>query len=299
MSVHVTLGVCAKNAEKTIRECVDSVIRQRYPTKLMQIIVVDGCSRDKTISVAVNAAASRNDLKVEIYSDGGKGLGTARQTVVDHANGKYLIYVDADVKLCEDFVEKHVKLMEENPEIGVAFGKLMHQEGTLVSTVWDLYHFTAGGFIGTDATIFRSEALVQAGGFDVSIRGAGEDVDLINRIKAKGWQTTINKDARFFHRFKENFRDFWNEQSWFGYGDHYRYHKNGDQSIFIGKMGGSFIFGLRIALKSYDLTHRKISFLIPFQMAFRDIAWWFGLIKGHVDSYGHRKGRSVVSPICA
>jgi len=284
----VTLGVCAKNAEKTIGECVDSVGRQKYPAKLMQTIIVDGRSKDKTVSVAVNAA-SRNDLEVEIYSDGGKGLGTARQTVIDHANGKYLIYVDADVRLFDDFVEKHVNFMEENSEVGVAFGKPMHQEGTLISTVWDLYHFTAGGFIGTDATIFRSEALIQAGGFDLSIRGAGEDVDLINRIKAKGWLTTINKDARFFHRFKENFRDFWDEQLWFGYGDHYRYHKNGDPGMFIGRLGGSFVFGLRTALKSYDMTHEKISFLIPFQMALRDIAWWFGLIKGHVDGYGHRK----------
>lgn len=287
MSASVTIGVCAKNAEKTIGECVESITRQKYPTQLMQIIVVDGCSKDRTMSIAVNAA-SRNDLRIETYSDRGKGLGTARQIVINHAYGKYLIYVDADVRLIDDFVEKHVKLMEENSEIGVAFGRPMHQEGTLVSTVWDLYHFAAGGCIGTDATIFRSEALVQVGGFDLSIIGAGEDVDLINRIKAKRWLTTVNKDARFFHRFKGSFRDFWGEQTWFGYGDHYRYHKNGDPGIIIGKLTGSLIFGLRMALRSYRLTHDSISFLIPFQMIFRDIAWWFGLIKGHVNGYGHR-----------
>lgn len=291
MNAYITIGVCVKNAEKTIRESVGSIASQRYPKRLMQVIVVDGRSRDKTIPVIVNEA-SRNDLKIEIYSDDGKGLGAARQIVIDHAQGKYLIFVDADVKLFNDFVEKHVKLMDENPRFGVAYGKLMHQEGTLVSTVWDLYHFTAGGFVGTDATIFRSEALTQVGGFDVNITGAGEDVDLINRIKARGWLTTTNKDARFFHRFKENLRDFWDEQSWFGYGDHYRYHKNGNPDIFIGKLTGSFVFGLKMALKSYDMTHEKTSFLIPFQMAFRDIAWWSGVFKGHVDGYGHRKNQS-------
>ncbi len=288
MRFFVTVGVCAKNAEETIGECMGSIARQRYPAKLMQVIVVDGCSKDKTVPFAVNAA-SRNDLKPEIYSDGGKGLGTARQTVIDHAKGKYVIYVDADVRLFDDFVEEHVKLMEQDPEIGVAFGKLMHQKGTWISTVWDLYHFTAGGFVGTDATIFRYEALMQVGGFDLSIKGAGEDVDLINRMKANGWLATVNKNARFFHKFKENFRDFWSEQSWFGYGDHYRYHKSGDSGMFISRLGVSFVFGFRTALKSYDMTHEKVSFLIPFQMALRDVAWWFGLLKGHTEGYGHKK----------
>jgi glycosyltransferase involved in cell wall biosynthesis len=287
MSANVTIGVCVKDAEETIKESINSIINQKYPTELIQVIIVDGCSKDKTLSI-VASATLKTDMKVEIYSDKGRGLGTARQIVVDHAYDKYIIFVDADVKIFDDFVKNHAKFMEENPDVGVAFGRPMHQEGTLVSTVWDLHCYATGGFMGNDATIYRSEALRQAGGFDANIKGAAEDRDLIARIRAKGWLVSTNEKARFFHKCRENFKDFWDEQSWFGYGDHYINHKNKNMDPMWRKLPiGSFTYGLRMALKAYELTHRKTSFLIPLQMVLGNIAWWFGFIKGHMDSYGH------------
>ena len=287
----MTVGVCVKDSEKTIKECIDSIVNQKYPQELSQIIIVDGCSKDKTLPIVVSST-SKADILVEIYSDEGRGLGAARQIIVDHANGKYLIFVDADVKLFDDFVKKHVKFMEENPDVGIAFGKPMHQEArarNLVSTVLDLFGYATGGFIGTDATIFRTRALTQVGGFDTNIRGAAEDIDLITRIQAKGWLSSTNENARFFHEWKNDLRGFWNEQSWFGYGDHYIHHKHRNIDPAWHKLPvGVFVYGLRMARKAYGLTHREISFLIPLQMVFGNIAWWSGFIKGHIDGYGHQ-----------
>ena len=54
-----------------------------------------------------------------------RGLVVARQLVVNKANGKHIIFADADVKLFDDFTKKHVSFVEENPNAGVAFGKPM------------------------------------------------------------------------------------------------------------------------------------------------------------------------------
>ncbi len=78
MSVEITIGMCVKDSEKTIKEAFDSVVNQKYPKGLMQIIVIDGCSKDKTLSI-VSSSASKAKMKVEIYSDQRKGLGAARQ----------------------------------------------------------------------------------------------------------------------------------------------------------------------------------------------------------------------------
>jgi glycosyltransferase involved in cell wall biosynthesis len=291
MSLRVAIGVCVKNSEKTIWESINSIINQKYPAELVQVIIVDGCSKDDTISI-VTSETARTDMKVETYSDEGKGLGAARQIVVNNANGKYIIFADADVVLFDDFVENHVRFMEENPDIGVAFGRPMYQEGTLVSTIWNLRAYAGGGFIGNDATIYRSEALRQVGGFDANIKGAAEDTDLIARIQAKGWLISINERARFFHKFRETLRDFWDEQSWFGYGDHYVNHRNENVKPLWHRLPiASFPFELGLALKAYELTHRKISLLIPLQAILGNISWWFGFIKGHKDGYGHRTRR--------
>jgi glycosyltransferase involved in cell wall biosynthesis len=287
MSALVTIGVCVKNAEKTIRESIISIINQRYPTKLIRLIIVDGCSKDRTLPI-VASTTSTTDIKVEIYSDKGRGLGAARQIAADHADGKYMIFVDADVRLLDDFIANHVEFMEKNHNVGIAFGKPMHQQGTLVSTVWDLHNYATGGYLGCHATVYRSEALRQTGGFDENIKGASEDRDLTTRIQAKGWSVSVNEKARFFHKCRENLKGFWEEQSWFGYGDHYINHKNRNTEPYWHRLPfGSFIHGLGKASRAYELTHLKASFFIPPQMVLGNIAWWFGFVKGHIDGYGH------------
>ncbi len=288
MSAKVTIGICVKNAEKGIKECIDSVLNQTYPKELMQIVVVDGQSKDKTLTIVADSTSNAG-IEVEMYSDKGMGLGAARQIAVDHANGEYIAFVDGDVQIFDNFLEEHVKFMEENPFVGIAFGRPMCKEGPLFSTVRNLQHYVQGELIGNDATIYRSEALRQVGGFDLHIKGAAEDKDLISRIKGKGWQISTNEKARFYHDSRGNVREFLSEQEWFGYGDHYFSHKHrNSQPAWSVFRVGLLAYGLRSSLKAYRLTHRKISFLIPLQMALGYTAWLAGFIKGHMNRYGHK-----------
>ena len=287
MSSRVTIGVCTKNSEKTVKEALESMINQKYPVELVQIIIVDGCSSDRTTSIVASLSA-KTSVKFETYSDNGGGLAVARQIVVNKACSKYIIFADADVKLFDDFVKNHVKFMEENPRVAVAFGKPMYQEGNLVSSVGNLCQYITGGFSGNDATIYRAEALKNVGGFDTSIKGAAEDDDLIYRIRTKGWLISVNGKARFFHRNRENIRDFLVEQSWFGYGGHYYSHKTKRRPDWRQNILGAFRNGLRMAFKAYKLTHKKISFLIPLRMVLAKASWWFGYFKAHLDGYGHK-----------
>jgi GT2 family glycosyltransferase len=120
-----------------------------------------------------------------------------------------------------------VKFMEENPNVSVALGKpMLFQGGPLVLSVWNLYQYTAG-FCGNDATMYRLEALRRVGGFDPNIKGAGEDSDLLNRIKTRGLLVSVNEQARWIHKNRANLREFLAERWWFGYGGHYLSHKGG------------------------------------------------------------------------
>jgi glycosyltransferase involved in cell wall biosynthesis len=288
----VTLGLCVRNSERTLGSCLESILNQEYPKELMEMIVVDGCSKDNTLSV-IKHAASDSGIRVNIYSDGGKGLGAARQMVVEAARGKYIIFVDGDVELLDDFVQEQVEFMELKPNVGVAVGRYTYKEGHILRAVWGLYNQAASNeFMGNDATIYRSEALKQAEGFDKCIKGAVEDLDLTERIKAKGWFLSVNDKARFYHNSKESLRGFWDEQAWFGYGDHYFSHKYEHHKRVYPlwrkiPLASPLTRGLKFASKAYESTHLKIAFLIPAQLVFGKTAWWFGFIKSHADGYGH------------
>ena len=136
-AMKITVGVCVKNSERTIKGAIDGILNQNYPREQMQVIIVDGCSTDRTLPIIKNMI-SETDMSVEILSDKGKGLGAARQTVVDNAKGDYIVFVDGDVELQEDFVQKQVDFMEKNPKVAAAVGRYMFKEGNLLSTVWSL-----------------------------------------------------------------------------------------------------------------------------------------------------------------
>jgi len=282
----VTVGMCVKNSERTIKGAIDGLLNQKYPREQMQVIIVDGCSTDRTLPIIKNVT-SEMEMQVKILSDKGKGLGAARQTVVDNAKGDYIVFVDGDVELQEDFVQKQVDFMEKNPKVAGAVGRYMFKEGNLLSTVWSLCRHVVPP-LGTDGTIFRLKALRQVEGFDKNIRGAAEDTDVILRIRRKGWAFSANEDAQFYHNCRQSLKEFWKEQAWVGSGSHYLNHKHGCLNPLWRIIPAGYLrFGLKLAIKSYGLTNRKTSFLIPPLMMLGNIAWWFGFIKAHMDGYGH------------
>jgi len=315
LRARVTIGLCVKDSEKTIKQTIESIVNQKYPLELIQLVVVDGSSKDNSLSI-ISKATSRACMEVETYSDKGSGLGAARQIVVNNAKGKYIVFVDSDMRLLADFVRNHVNFMEENPHISAAFGRSIPQKEPLIAAILGLAAYAAGGAVGTGGSICRSKAFQQVGGFDTRIKGAAEDRDLFVRFRLLGLQVSVNDTARFFHKHRENLRSFWSEQLWFGYGDHYFNHKHsnigavwrrlsvggpGSSSLTFALFGGSvgtvwhklpvgeFVWGLRLTSIAYKQTRKMLSFLILPQMILGNIGWWVGFAKAHKNGYGHEK----------
>lgn len=295
----VTVGFCVRNSEQTVKEAINRIINQTYPSELMEIIVVDGNSKDKTLSI-VTDILSKTDIQTKIYSDEGIGLGYARQMVVDYAEGKYIVFVDGDVELLNDFVQEQVDFMEQDSKIGVAVGKYMFREANLIATLQNLNCYllcdqlankdeTISHGINYGTSIYRAKALRQVGGFDKKIKGAGEDADIMARIKAKGWGLSINKKAIYYHKPRDNFGAFWLEQKWFGYGDHYFRHKHSNIPFILWRRIPIITFAgnLKIAVEAYKSVHQKKSFLMPLLFSLGTISWWLGFAKSNLDGYGH------------
>jgi len=288
----VTIGLCVKNTEQIIHQAIASILDQDFPHSLMELIVVDGCSEDKTLEI-IRAALSGKKIQYEIFFEN-KGLGTARQIVVDNARGKYIVWVDGDMTLNKDYVRTQVEFMEQNPKVGVAGGKFkmlpnLNTVATIENLEWLVWDFESQNepvveptrnYCG--GTIYRVQAIKEVGGFDPNIKGAGEDLDAEHRIGEAGWFLYFTTDALFHDIRKGTYQGIWNENFWYGYGSHYLLHKYRKRvSAF------SFLEGLRRPSIAYKLTHRKIGFLLLFQYTFKKIAWFFGFTKAHIDGYGH------------
>ena len=209
-NVKVTLGLCVKNSEATVKYAVNSVLGQDFPHENMELAVVEGYSKDNTLD-ALKDALKDIDIKTKMYQER-EGLGRARQIVVDNALGEYIIWVDADMILSSHFVANQVDFMTENPRAGIAKGKygtwrkgnhenlveILENAEFLLNTMSNGEASSkslgkSGCTLGTSGCIYRTKAIRQVGGFDENFKGAAEDTDAEYRIRAAGWSIHITQ----------------------------------------------------------------------------------------------------------
>jgi glycosyltransferase involved in cell wall biosynthesis len=297
MKPKVTLGLCIKNCEGYIKEAVDSIVSQDFPHELMEMIVVDGYSEDKTLPI-LKESLEKTKLTPKIFYEA-EGLGRARQIVVDNAAADYILWVDGDMIISKDFVRKQVEFMEQNPKAGIAKGKHALTPGANLLATLEIYARAASKMVdfndestssykslGTSGCIYRVEAIRQAGGFDENIKGYGEDLDAEIRVKAAGWLLYMT-DVTYqdYERHGLTLRGLWRKYLRRGYDMHHFSHKN-EGVIELQKTlpPAAFLGGFFQSITIYKMTGLKSAFLLPIQCAFKNTAWCLGFAKSHLDS---------------
>ncbi|MCW4003210.1 MAG: glycosyltransferase [Candidatus Bathyarchaeota archaeon] len=296
--VTVTVGLCVKNAEKTIKKATDSLVAQTLPAKDLELIVVDGNSKDNTMRIVKDSLRNAR-FKVRFFAER-TGLGFARQLVVLEATGKYIVWVDADMVLPPDYLEKQVAFMESHPRVGIAGGRYnVHVGYGLVADLENIVYAVDSTFglrantskfgvlPGAEGAIYRVEAVRQAGGFDTSINGAAEDTEMTYRVRAHGWELAVT-EVRFTESTQLSWGSLWSQYVWYGRGGHFIFHKD-PASLSLWKMSplAGFVAGILRSPGAYLLTHNKAFFLLPMHYTFKRLAWFCGFCRAHFDGYGH------------
>jgi glycosyltransferase involved in cell wall biosynthesis len=293
-NIILTVGLCVRNAEITISEAVNSILNQDFPHELMEIIIVDGSSKDKTLQIIENIL-KKSDIQKRIFTEN-IGLGMARQIVVEKAIGKYILWVDGDIVLPKDYARKQVEFMEKNPNVGIAEGKFgLYNKEVIVSFLENIVAILHSEnekkvpkhHASTEAAIWRTEAIREAGGFDISIKGAAEDIEAAFRVRLIGWSLTTTEEV-FQEICRLTWKSFWDQYFWYGYGAHYISHK--DSAIikpYELLPPAGFIIGIFYSFIAYKYFHRKIVFLLPFHYFFKRVATSAGFFSAHIHGYGH------------
>ena len=105
----VSIVIPVYNAERFLWACIDSVQAQTF--KDWEVILVDDGSTDK--SAAICDRIERNDARFKVIHQENGGVSRARNAGLDAANGRYLMFVDADDMLYPDCIKKLLDTMEE------------------------------------------------------------------------------------------------------------------------------------------------------------------------------------------
>jgi cellulose synthase/poly-beta-1,6-N-acetylglucosamine synthase-like glycosyltransferase len=206
-STFITVIVVARNEEKNIGSCIESVIKQTYPQNLFELVLVDDNSNDATAAIAKSYAANNisvlnlkdftGDKVLNSYKK--KGLGTA----IAIAKGDLIVTTDADCIVQPGWLHTIASYYEEfapvfiaapvvytNPSAGNSFFVRLLKifqildfitlQGITGASVYKKFHSMCNGA----NLAYEKKAFHEAGGFEgIDLLASGDDLLLMHKIQ--------------------------------------------------------------------------------------------------------------------
>lgn len=121
----VSVIIPVYRAEKYLKQCVQSVLRQTYPN--LEIILVNDGSPDNC-PVLCDALAAQNN-RINVIHKANEGAAFARKAGLDAASGQYVLFLDGDDWLDTDVVSMCVEVAQRDHADCVLFGYIREYPG--------------------------------------------------------------------------------------------------------------------------------------------------------------------------
>ena len=197
----VSVIVPVYNAERTLEDCIDSLLELDYPKDNRELILVDNASTDGTAEILRQSAGESR-----ILFEGRKGSAAARNRGLVNARGDVVAFTDSDCVVDKDWLRKIVVPLQDD-RVGIVggrilakrpcnkieeFGEAIHDHDKAINEYKPPYVITMNW-------ASRRSVLNEVGLFDERfIRG--QDVDLSWRIFQKGYKIIYEPGAVVHHK---------------------------------------------------------------------------------------------------
>jgi len=179
----------AYNAGKYLEETIKSILAQSFSD--FEFIIIDDCSTDNTWLIIQEYA--KKDQRIRPYqNESNLGIAGNRNRGAGLANGKYIVWQDADDLSYPDRLKKQAEFMEANPEVAISGGGLEFFDDSGSKSIRkyalddDSLRKTIFRFspVAQPAAIIRKSCLDEVGGYDLAWPPA-EDLDMSFRLGLK------------------------------------------------------------------------------------------------------------------
>lgn len=181
------------NNEKTIERVLLSVAEQTAISEILEVIVVDDGSKDRSAIIIQTFIKDHSELCIHYIKQNNGGASSARNQGMRKANGEFIALLDSDDLWMPNKIERQLEIIDQNPEIFflgtsyvlgsdkkevplILYGKAVNTlfKATLNDIYWK--HFPV-----TPSVIFRRSAINTIGYFDENQK-YGEDINYFQKF---------------------------------------------------------------------------------------------------------------------
>ncbi|MDX1476689.1 MAG: glycosyltransferase [Saprospiraceae bacterium] len=192
-SFSVSVVIAARNEARYLGQCLASMTQQHYPADLLEVIVVDDHSTDRTAEIAAQFPSVRV-IQLAGIPGAGRGKKAALSTGIGMANGEIIAMTDADCLVGPGWVRTMAASFTD--EVQAATGPVVYQAATgLLSSfqaleILGLMVVTGAGVfsgrhrLGNGASLaIRRAVFEEVGGYgDHAHLASGDDLFMLEAI---------------------------------------------------------------------------------------------------------------------
>ena len=205
MNKKVSIIIPCYNQGRYVAEAIQSALDQTY--KNIEIVCINDASTDNTRDVVAKLAEEHKDKIVFIENPENKGVIYSRNRAIDTCSGEYILPLDADDMIKPTYVEKAVKVLAENPEVGVVYCRV--EEFGKKKREWAQGNFDDMLLCNcvTNCSVFRKTDFLSVGQYKQYMKNGMEDWDLWLSFMDKGFAFyKIDEILLLYRMYKEESR---------------------------------------------------------------------------------------------
>jgi GT2 family glycosyltransferase len=214
-SIPISVVIPNYNGEAVIPALLQSVQKQTYPPELLEVILVDDASQDRSVP------SVRSDFPfVKIIANTRRaGAAYCKNRGVHAASHELILFLDSDIVLTESMFSLIIAAMSVSSAVCFQPKILFYDKQDVLNSTggvanrfgyaWDrgIYEPDRGQydseknilFASSAAMLISKKAILDAGLFDVDYFYLNEDYDLGYRLRLAGMRTEFVPEARCYH----------------------------------------------------------------------------------------------------
>jgi glycosyltransferase involved in cell wall biosynthesis len=223
----VTIAIPCFNEERHIAACLEDVFAQDYPADLVEVLVGDGMSTDRTREI-LREIAARRPGRLRVIDNPRRLQAPAMNAMIAAARGEVILRMDVHARYAPDYVRQCVAVLDETGADNVGGAQRAVPESWFQRALCAALESPLGvggaryrdasneGFVDTVFLgAFRRTVLDSVGGYDENAV-TNEDAELNQRIREAGGKVFLSRRIVVHYVPRSSFRGL--ARQYFKYG---------------------------------------------------------------------------------